>query len=112
LCLAWAIAPSDDLQWAIVIVVLIAWNYLLVRSGERKSSIELRHAFSSRELYAALAVGIALLILATVVAVATEEFLLYPGREAIRFALVGIPTMVWANRSLARIEARQRTFES
>lgn len=112
LCLAWALTESAGLQWIIVIAALLFWNYLLVRAGAGEPSSETQSEMPKRNLVVPFVAAFALLGLATVLASAADEWSLYPGREAIRFALVGAPIMVWTNHYYESRRAEEQALDS
>ena len=112
LCLAWALTGSRNLQWAIVIVALLFWNYLLVRAGGGEPSSQSHPEPSMRKLAVPFVAALALLGLATALTIAANEWSLYPGPSAIRFAFVGAPIMVWTNRYFERWRAEGQALDS
>ena len=100
LWLAWMIVESQGLQWAMVVATLFVWNFFLVRSGEQSAArqSEGESIQATTMLAIALLIGlIVLALLADTVISATEDWSLFPGREAIYFLVISLPLMVWVN---------------
>lgn len=97
LWLVWVIVESQWIQWIIVTASLLTWNFLVVRAGEQRASQpKVRH--SSFLTTAPLFFGaVALLALAAIVVTASQDSMLFPGREAIQFVVISVPLMIWAN---------------
>lgn len=112
LCLAWALTESEQLQWAIDIAALLFWNYLLVRAGAREPSSKQRPELSTKVLAALLLVGLALLGLVTALEIAASDWSLYPGPGTIRFALLGVPIIIWTNRNVWRGRVEEQALDS
>lgn len=100
LWLAWMIVESQGLQWAMVVATLFVWNFFLIHSGEQSAArqSEGESIQATTMLAIALLIGlIVLALLADIVISATEDWSLFPGREAIYFLVISLPFMVWVN---------------
>jgi len=99
LCLVWAIAEWQGGQWFVIMATLLAWNVLVVRSGERLSyGVSGEKQGSTAAPATLLLLGaVALLAGTAILDSALRESALYPGREAIGFIVISLPLMVYAN---------------
>jgi hypothetical protein len=104
LWLVWMIAESQWIQWIVATASLLAWNFLVVRAGEQHASQSKAQQSFLLTTVALFFGAVTLLALATIVVTASQNSVLFPGREAIHFMVISVPLMIWAN---AHLRARQ-----